>query len=164
MGPIGCTAFWPRVRGRVALLAKHAAHQKREDCASLARPLGFAKRTHSLREMYFSPGKAGEKMILLFPLLRKRNSARLYVLTSSTIPRRKEASSSLVTYKYTALSRDGQKVSGVMEGLNELDAVDRIKQDYAIVLKLTEVKDKKDGVLNIEIGGKKLNAKAFTVM
>ncbi len=70
----------------------------------------------------------------------------------------------MVTYKYTALSRSGQKVSGVMEGMNELDAVDRIKQEYAIVLKLTEVKDKKDGILNMDIGGKKLNAKAFTVM
>ena len=70
----------------------------------------------------------------------------------------------MVTYQYTALSRSGQKVSGVMEGMNELDAVDRIKQEYAIVLKLTEVKDKKDGILNMDIGGKKLNAKAFTVM
>ena len=69
----------------------------------------------------------------------------------------------MVTYKYTALSRSGQKISGVMEGMNELDAVSRIKQEYAIVLKISEVKGK-DGVLNIEIGGKKLDPKAFTVM
>ena len=70
----------------------------------------------------------------------------------------------MVTYKYTALSKSGKKVNGIMEGFNELDAVDRIKREYAIVLKLTEVKEKnKEGLLNMEIG-KKLNAKAFTVM
>ncbi len=72
----------------------------------------------------------------------------------------------LVTYKYVAVSNSGEKVSGVIEGYNQLDAVDRIKQNYSIVLKLTEVKDKeeKTGFLNMEIGGKKLDPKAFTVM
>ena len=69
----------------------------------------------------------------------------------------------MTTYKFTALSRSGQKVSGVMEGMNELDAVSRIKAEYDIVLKLTEVKEK-GGALSMEIGGKKLDAKAFTVM
>ena len=45
----------------------------------------------------------------------------------------------MATYKYTAISKDGVKVSGVVEGFNEFDAVDRIKQDCDIVLKLTEV-------------------------
>lgn len=35
----------------------------------------------------------------------------------------------MATYKYTAISKDGVKVSGVVEGFNEFDAVDRIKQD-----------------------------------
>jgi len=70
----------------------------------------------------------------------------------------------LVTYKYTALSRSGERVSGVVDGFNELDAVDRIKQSCDIVLKMTEVKEGKEGLLNMEIGGNKLNAKAFTVM
>ncbi|MGN0403963.1 MAG: type II secretion system F family protein [Bariatricus sp.] len=51
-----------------------------------------------------------------------------------------------------------------MEGFNELDAVDRIKRSCDIVLKMTEVKEKKAGILNAEVGGNKLNAKAFTVM
>ena len=72
----------------------------------------------------------------------------------------------MVTYKYTAVSNNGQKVSGVIEGYNQLDAIDRIKQQYSIVLKLTEVKDaeEKPGLLNMEVGKPKLNAKAFTVM
>ena len=71
----------------------------------------------------------------------------------------------MVTYKYTALSRDGQKVSGIVEGYNELDAVDRIKREHSVVLKMTPVKDSKVmGLLNVDLGGTKLNVKAFTVM
>lgn len=69
----------------------------------------------------------------------------------------------MATYKYTALSNNGQRVSGIMEGYNELDAVDRIKQSYKILLEIKEVKEK-TGLMNIEIGGNRLNEKAFTVM
>lgn len=50
-----------------------------------------------------------------------------------------------------------------MEGYNELDAVNRVKQNYDIVLRMTEVKEG-GGLMNMEIGKPKLNAKAFTVM
>ena len=70
----------------------------------------------------------------------------------------------MVTYKYTAISRDGQKVSGVVDGFNELDAVERIKQTCNVVLKVTAVDPDKKGILNFEIGGNKLNNKAFTLM
>ena len=51
-----------------------------------------------------------------------------------------------------------------MEGFNEFEAVDRIKQNCNTVLKLTAVKEGSTGILNMEIGGNKLNDKAFTVM
>ena len=51
-----------------------------------------------------------------------------------------------------------------MEGFDELDAVDHIKQTCSIVLKLKEIDPDKPGLLNMEIGGSKLNSKAFTVM
>ena len=51
-----------------------------------------------------------------------------------------------------------------MEGFNELDAVDRIKQSCDIVLKLSEVKERGEGILNREIGGNRLDIKAFTLM
>ncbi len=70
----------------------------------------------------------------------------------------------MVTYKYSAISHDGQTVSGVMEGFNELDAVDRIKESCDIILKLTPVNENKNSFLNMEIGGNKLDSKAFTVM
>ena len=70
----------------------------------------------------------------------------------------------MVTYKYSAISHDGETVSGVMEGFNELDAVDRIKESCDIILKLNAVNEEKSGFLNMDIGGNKLNAKAFTVM
>ena len=70
------------------------------------------------------------------------------------------------TYKYTALSHDGKKVSGVIEAFNELDAASRIKESYAIVEQLSEVKaaGKAAQFLSMDLGGNKLNPKAFTLM
>ena len=51
-----------------------------------------------------------------------------------------------------------------MEGFNELDAVDRIKQTCDVILKLTPVKQDIGSLMSLDIGGNKLNAKAFTVM
>ena len=70
------------------------------------------------------------------------------------------------TYKYTAVSRDGKKVSGVIEAFNELDAAAKIKENYAIVSQLSEVKGagKAAQFLSLDIGGNKLNDKAFTLM
>ena len=71
----------------------------------------------------------------------------------------------MVTYKYQALSANGQKVSGVIEAFNEMDAVDRIKQNHSVILKMTPMKGEGEGgLLAMEIGGNKLNSKAFTVM
>ena len=69
------------------------------------------------------------------------------------------------TYKYAAVSLSGEKVAGVVEAFNEMDALDRVKQNYPVITKMTKVKGEDElGLLNMEIGGKKLNAKAFTVM
>ena len=70
------------------------------------------------------------------------------------------------TYKYTAVSRDGKKVTGVIEGFNELDAAAKIKETYAIVSQLSEVKDQSAlaKFMSLDIGGNKLNDKAFTLM
>ena len=62
------------------------------------------------------------------------------------------------------MSNNGEKVSGVVEAFNEMDAVDRIKQNHGVIIKMTPVKGEGEGLLNMEIGGKKLNNKAFIVM
>lgn len=69
----------------------------------------------------------------------------------------------MANYKYTAISKDGQKVTGVIEGYSELDAVDRIKQTCNVVLSVKELKEKQ-GLLNMDLGRQRLNSKAFTVM
>ena len=70
------------------------------------------------------------------------------------------------TYRYTAVSKDGKKVSGVIDGFNELDAAAKIKENYSIVLQLTEVKEKGKAArfLSLDIGGNRLDEKAFTLM
>ena len=69
-------------------------------------------------------------------------------------------------FKYTAQSRDGEKVTGVIEAFNEVDASRRVKEDYGMVLKLSPVRIMKptSGIFAAEIGGNRLNPKAFTVM
>lgn len=70
----------------------------------------------------------------------------------------------MVTFKYVAMSRSGQKVSGIVEAFNEMDAIDRVKRDYDIIVKMNPVKGDGEGFLNMDIGGNKLNSKAFTLM
>ncbi|MBQ8110354.1 MAG: type II secretion system F family protein [Clostridia bacterium] len=72
----------------------------------------------------------------------------------------------MATYNYSALTRNGKKVNGVIDGFNELDAVARIKENYPIVVKLEEAKEKSKAAsfLSMDIGGNKLDDKAFTLM
>lgn len=70
------------------------------------------------------------------------------------------------TFNYSVLSKDGKKVSGVIEAYDEMDAARRLKASYPIVENLSHVNNK--GVIGAffgsDIGGKKLNDKAFTLM
>ena len=72
----------------------------------------------------------------------------------------------MATYRYSAISRNGERVSGVIEGFNEFDAAEQIRQTCDIVLKLTPVQDKDDdtNILNRELGATHLDIKAFTLM
>ncbi len=68
-------------------------------------------------------------------------------------------------YKYVALSKDGAKVSGVIESFSELDAAIRIKESCSVILKLTEVRRSKSAeLLNLDIGGGKPDSKAVGMM
>ena len=67
-------------------------------------------------------------------------------------------------YKYTALSRDGARVKGVVEAFDEMDAVTRIKENCDIVVKLEPAETEKKNILSMEVGGKKLNKKEFVIM
>ena len=55
----------------------------------------------------------------------------------------------MVTYKYVAQSRSGQKVSGVIEAFNEMDAIDRVKRDHDIIIKMTPVKGEGQGLMSM---------------
>ncbi len=70
----------------------------------------------------------------------------------------------MISYKYSALSKDGAKVKGVIEAVDEIQAVEKIKEKCPVVLDITEVKT--GGIydiLSIEIG-KKFDVKALSVM
>ena len=67
-------------------------------------------------------------------------------------------------YKYSAMDLDGNKVNGVVEAIDQMTAVERIKTRYPIVLTITEVKPKGGGLLDMEIGSNKFDPKAISVM
>ena len=69
-------------------------------------------------------------------------------------------------YKFTVITRDGEKISGVIEGANEMDAASRLKESYPIVVNIAPVQEdsKTAKFLKSDINGNKLNNKAFTLM
>lgn len=70
----------------------------------------------------------------------------------------------MISYRYKALSKDGAKVNGVVEAIDEMHAVEKIREKCPIVIDISEVKT--GGIydiLNIEIG-KKVDVKALSVM
>ena len=52
----------------------------------------------------------------------------------------------------------------MIDAYNEMEAVDRIRETCDIVLKITPTADKEGGFLSKDIGGTKLDMKAFTLM
>lgn len=69
------------------------------------------------------------------------------------------------TYRYSALSRDGAKVNGVVDAIDVYTAVDKIKADCPVVLSITKVKT--GGIwdtLNKDAFGSKPDEKALSVM
>ena len=69
-------------------------------------------------------------------------------------------------YKYVALTPDGKKVQGVIEGANEMDAATKLKESYPVVINIAPVQEdsKAAKLMKLDINGFKLNHKAFTLM
>ena len=70
----------------------------------------------------------------------------------------------MAQFKYSAVSKSGEKVSGVIDAFNELDAARRIRETCDVITKLASVEEGKPGLLKIDLNANKLNSKAFTVM
>lgn len=74
----------------------------------------------------------------------------------------------MVTFKYRARMASGQEVEGLVEAFDELEATARVRNQYDIVLDMKQVRSletpKLLSFLSADIGGAKLNAKAFTLM
>lgn len=73
----------------------------------------------------------------------------------------------MVTYKYVALNQTGDKVTGMIEAIDRLEATARIRNQYQTVVSLKEVNNvgsQLSGILNMELFSNRLNPKAFTLM
>ena len=69
----------------------------------------------------------------------------------------------MITYKYKAISKDGAQVSGIVEAYDEYAAVAQIKETCRLVTKITPVQEK-SSILTKELGSKRVNLKALSVM
>ena len=70
----------------------------------------------------------------------------------------------LASFKFVGLTPDGRRLSGIMDGATEAEAVGRIRERCGIILRITPVRERSFNLLNMEIGGNHLNVKAFTLV
>lgn len=71
----------------------------------------------------------------------------------------------MLSYKYQAITRNGEKISGILDANNEMEAATKIRESCDIILKLVPIErgtGEETNLLAMDIG--KLDMKAFTVM
>ncbi len=71
------------------------------------------------------------------------------------------------SYKYTAVSASGEQIQGMIEAIDQLEATGKIRQQYDMILSIEQMQGKgiqMPGFLNADIGGARLDSKAFTLM
>ena len=66
------------------------------------------------------------------------------------------------TFNYEALSRAGTYVSGEIEAFSETDAVEKIKADYAVVMKVARTSKKLD--IDLALGGSQFTDKILSLV
>jgi len=69
----------------------------------------------------------------------------------------------LNTYQYKAISKNGAKVSGVIEGYDEFDAVAKVKESCSYITDISKVREK-SGLLTMDIGSGKIKPKSLSIM
>lgn len=69
-------------------------------------------------------------------------------------------------FSYRALGSDGKEVRGVLQAENETAAASRIRENYPILLNISRHDENKklSGVLNMEIGNKKIKTKTLAIL
>ena len=71
------------------------------------------------------------------------------------------------SYKYTAVSASGEQIQGMIEAVDQLEATAKIRQQYSMIVSIEEIQGRgiqMPGFLNADIGGARLDPKAFTLM
>jgi type IV pilus assembly protein PilC len=72
------------------------------------------------------------------------------------------------SYKYTAIGTGGREVTGMIEAIDEIEATARLRNQHDVILSIKKISRGDDSflakLLALDVGGKKLNPKAFTLM
>ena len=70
------------------------------------------------------------------------------------------------TFKYTALTKDGTRSKGVIQGTDEYEAAAKIRQNYPIVEEISEVRPRLgagNAILSMEVGGDTIKKKPLSI-
>lgn len=68
-------------------------------------------------------------------------------------------------FSYKALTRDGKEIRGVMQADSEVAAASRIREEYPILLAISQQAEKKPGnLLQMEIGSRRIKAKQLAIL
>lgn len=67
------------------------------------------------------------------------------------------------TFRYSALTSDGMPKKGIVKAVDEFEAVDKIKINCPVVVKITPVRESKS-ILDMEVGSNKIKQKNIAVM
>lgn len=69
----------------------------------------------------------------------------------------------MVTYQYKAMTTSGEKTRGIMQGVDEFDAANKIRQNYPIILEIKPVKES-SSIFSQELGGNRINYKNLSII
>ncbi|WP_130836545.1 type II secretion system F family protein [Lachnoclostridium sp. Marseille-P6806] len=70
----------------------------------------------------------------------------------------------MLTYKYRAQTTEGKELRGIVQAVDEYDAVRRIRSDAPIIIDLQPVKEKGGSILSMEIGGNRVSQKNLSIV
>ncbi|MEE0955966.1 MAG: type II secretion system F family protein [Eubacterium sp.] len=70
----------------------------------------------------------------------------------------------MMTFRYKAMTPDGAAAKGIIQAVDEYQAVQKIRETCPVITEITPIKEAKPGILDVEIGRKNISAKSLAVV
>ncbi|MCF0145247.1 MAG: type II secretion system F family protein [Eubacterium sp.] len=70
----------------------------------------------------------------------------------------------MITFQYKALDKSGRQTKGIVQAMDEFEAVRRIRENCPVITEIKEVKDKSGSIFTRDLGSGKIREKELAVM